>query len=137
MPQSSAIKPTHKAIKQYYQSLREYQAYDVKNEGAVETAFSHLLAATSRTIRWQLLPKQPLQLKDKKSVIPDATLRDIFNPRCGFWEAKDSQDDLDQEISKKLAKGYSTNNTIVEDTRQAVLFQGGQERGRFDLTDAR
>ena len=55
--------------------------------------------------------------------------------RCGFWEAKDTDDDLDAEIQKKIAKGYPLTNTIFEDTRRAVLFQGGQERYRFDLTD--
>ncbi len=38
------------------------------------------------------------------------------------------------EISKKIGKGYPTSNIIFEDTRQAVLFQGGIERNRFDLT---
>ena len=50
--------------------------------------------------------------------------------RRGYWEAKDTDDDLDAEISKKIAKGYPLNNTIFEDTRQAVLFQGGVERYR-------
>src|SRR5580765_4732525 len=37
------VKPTHKAIKQYYEALREYQAQAVTHEGAVETAFQRLL----------------------------------------------------------------------------------------------
>jgi len=48
---------------------------------------------------------------------PDGTLRDIFSRR-GFCEAKDTHDDLDAEISKKIAKGYPLVNTIFEDTRQ-------------------
>ena len=52
----------------------------------------------------------------------------------GFWEAKDTDDDLDKEIAAKIAKGYPLNNTIFEDTRQAVLFQNKIERYRFDLT---
>ena len=28
----------------------------------------------------------------------------------GHWEAKDSKDDLDDEIAKKIARGYPTNN---------------------------
>ncbi len=111
MPATALIKPSHKAIKQYYQALRDYRAFDVKNEGAVETAFSNLLAATGRPLGWQLLPKQPLKLKDKKSVIPDGTLRDLFTRR-GYWEAKDSSDDLDQEITKKLAKAYPTSTWL-------------------------
>jgi hypothetical protein len=40
----------------------------------------------------------------------------------GYWEAKDTDDKLDREIQKKIAKGYPVNNTIFEDTRQAVLL---------------
>ncbi len=134
MSQTIVLKPAHKAIKQYYQSLEEYRAHHVKHEGALETAFQRLLDAAARQRGWQLIPKQTLKI-GKTHIAPDGTLRDLFNTRCGFWEAKDTDNDLDQEISKKMAKGYPTSNTIFEDTRQAVLFQGGVERGRFDLTD--
>lgn len=135
MPAAAAlIKPTHKAIKQYYQSLKEYSALKVTHEGAVETAFQRLLDAGARTRNWHLVPKQKIKLA-KTTIYPDGTLRDLYNPRCGFWEAKDTHDDLDEEITKKLTAGYPTSNTILEDTRQAVLYQGGKERNRFDLAD--
>jgi len=51
----------------------------------------------------------------------------------GHWEAKDSKDDLDDEIAKKIARGYPTNNIIFEDTKNAVLLQNGQETQRIDL----
>src|SRR5262249_58772038 len=92
-----------------------------------------------------LLPKLNLKVRASagrgspdpaaKIIYPDGTLRDFFNLRRGFWEAKDTDDDLDAEISKKIAKGYTLNNTIFEDTRTAVLYQNGQERYRLDLTD--
>ena len=59
----------------------------------------------------------------------------LYDARLGYWEAKDLGDNLDKEISLKIAKGYPLNNTIFENTSQAVLFQGGKERRRFDLTD--
>jgi len=31
----------------------------------------------------------------------------------GYWEAKDTDDDLDAEISKRSTKGYSLNNIIA------------------------
>jgi hypothetical protein len=55
--------------------------------------------------------------------------------RIDSYEAKDTDDKLDAEISKKIAKGYPLNNTIFEDTRQAVLFQGKREVRRTDITD--
>jgi hypothetical protein len=57
-----------------------------------------------------------------KTVIPDATLCDEYNLHRGYWEAKDTDDKLDAEIKKKIAKGYPLTNTIFEDTRQAVLL---------------
>ena len=87
------LKPTHKAIKQYYQSLEEYKAHRVKHEGALETAFQRLLDAAAHVRHWQLIPKQTLKLA-KGHVTPDGTLRDLYNTRCGFWEAKDTDGDL-------------------------------------------
>lgn len=133
MARSSFLKPSHKAIKRYYQALEEYRAHKVKHVGALETAFQRLLDETGRHCHWQLIPKQSLKV-GKTHIAPDGTFRDLYNTRCGFWEAKDTGDDLDKEITKKIAKGYPTSNTIFEDTRRAVLFQGGIERGRFDLT---
>ena len=46
------------------------------------------------------------------------------------------EDDLDAEIVKKTAQGYSLVNTIFEDTRTAVLFQGKREVLRADLREA-
>lgn len=52
----------------------------------------------------------------------------------GYWEAKDTADDLDAEILKKRKKGYPLANTIFEDTSQAVLYQNKVEVERYDLT---
>ena len=133
MPKTTVIKPTHKAIQRYYAALQTYSEHGVKHEGALETAFQRLLADTATAHGWTLIPKQNLKV-GKKNLIPDGTMRDLFTARRGFWEAKDTDDDLDAEISKKIAAGYPTGNIIFEDTRSAVLFQGGQERYRFDLT---
>ena len=45
----------------------------------------------------------------------------------GYWEAKDEDDDLDEEIEKKFRKGYPQDNIIFEDSRDAVLIQNKQE----------
>jgi len=111
MGKSTSIKPTHKAIKTYYQRLQTYRDERVEHEGEVETAFQQLLADTARSHGWTLLPKLKLQVKAgarrgspdpaaTKNIYPDGTLRDFFNLRRGFWEAKDTHDDLDVEISK-------------------------------------
>src|SRR5205823_7959586 len=128
------IKPSHKAIHAYYDALKTYAGQKVEHEGALETAFSRLLADTAKPHGWTLIPKMTLKAGGK-TITPDGTLRDEFYLRHGYWEAKDTHDDLDVEIGKKIKKGYPLGNTIFEDTREAVLFQNGQERNRFDLTD--
>ncbi|HUY37038.1 MAG TPA: type ISP restriction/modification enzyme [Pirellulales bacterium] len=134
MPTPADIKPKHKAIAAYYETLREFSDQQVKHEGAVETAFGRLLAETARARGWMLVPKLPLK-RGGKSITPDGTVRDDFNLHRGYWEAKDSDDDLWAEIQKKTAKGYPLTNTIFEDTRRAVLFQNGQEALDIDLTE--
>ena len=54
----------------------------------------------------------------------------------GLWESKDEKDDLDDEIDAKLKKGYPFTNIFFEDSRQAVLFQKGQEVSRVSMLDA-
>ncbi len=134
MTHANLIKPNHKAVAAYYAALKSHRDQDVSHEGALETAFSRLLNDTAHTRRWTLIPKLPMK-SGGKNIAPDGTLKDEFNLRRGYWEAKDTHDDLDKEIRKKIEKGYPLSNTIFEDTRQAVLFQNGQEANRFDLED--
>ena len=68
----------------------------------------------------------------RQRVVPDGTVRDEFRLARGWWEAKDTSDNLAAEIKKKIKAGYPTRNTIFEDTQTAVLFQDGAET-RFTL----
>ncbi len=70
-----------------------------------------------------------------KRLVPDGTIRDGNGLPRAYWEAKDTDDDLGQEIEKKRAKGYPLNNIIFEDTQTAVLYQGKMEVLRVDLSD--
>jgi predicted helicase len=134
MSRNTHVKPAHKAIQQYYTALKAYSDQNVEHETALETAFQRLLGDTARDVKgWTLIPKQTMKVGGR-TISPDGTLRDDFLRR-GYWEAKDTHDNLDAEIQKKIAKGYPLSNIIFEDTRQAVLYQGGRERARFDLTN--
>ncbi len=113
------ISPTAAPIKHYYEELAQYQAQGVTHELAVKTAFQNVLAGLAPTVGWTLIPEQTL---------PDGmreygTLRRRIPLPRGYWEAKDTKDDLNSEIRKKTAAGYPTVNTIFEDTRRAVLYQ--------------
>jgi len=125
-------KSTAAQIDQYYATLEEFAQQNALHEGAVSIAFQTLLADTARGHHWTLIP----QLSDKtagKSIRPDGTLKDPMGLVRGHWEAKDTADDLDVEIAKKIAKNYPLGNIIFEDARRAVLLQNKEEVMRVDL----
>jgi hypothetical protein len=57
MPPGTVIKPTHKAIQAYYAALQTFKEFEVRNEGALETAFQRLLADTGHSHGSTHLPK--------------------------------------------------------------------------------
>jgi hypothetical protein len=87
----------------------------------------------AKTRHWLLVPEQSNRTGGKR-VVPDGTLYDSNNLHRGHWEAKDTDDKLDEEIAKKIKKGYPLGNIIFEDTRQAVLFQSRREALHVDLS---
>jgi len=93
-----------------------------------------MLADTARTDNWTLVPELATKAGGKR-VVPDGTMRDSNSLPRGYWEAKDTGDDLDTEITKKSKPGYPLTNTIFEDTREAVLFQNKTVIMRVQLTD--
>src|SRR5690349_5803368 len=111
-----------KALDHYYKELATYQEKKVTHETAVRSAFQNLLATFAQTAHWVLIPEQTLANGKR----PDGTLRDTFNLPRGYWEAKDSKDDLLHEIRKKIGAGYPVTNTIFEDTRRAILYQNNK-----------
>jgi hypothetical protein len=133
MSHPAHVKATHKAILTYYQTLQAYREHDVGHETALRSAFQNLLAEIAKTRRWLLVPEQSNRSGGKR-VVPDGTLIDDNYLHRGYWEAKDTDDKLDVEITKKIKKGYPLSNIIFEDTRQAVLYQGKREVLRIDLS---
>lgn len=72
----------------------------------------------------------------KKSVTPDGTLKNVLRLDYGFWESKDTDDDLTEEIARKFDKGYPDSNILFEDSRTAILYQDGQRLLSVPFTDA-
>ena len=117
-----------KAIDRYYRELDAYKGR-AQHELALRSAFQNLLANTARYVNWTLIPEQTLE----GGIRPDGVIRDSFNLKRGFWEAKGPQSDLDKEIIKKIDSGYPLTNTLFENTRQAILFQNKRRTFEFNL----
>ena len=123
-------------IQAYWRELDALQRIaGADHEGAVSQAFAGLLKARAAEHQLVLSQQHPFTTPSGKTLRPDGALLDRVRLTHGWWEAKDSHDDLHQEIATKLAKGYPTDNIIFEDTRTAVLIQNGQEVLRAATTD--
>ncbi len=118
-------------IDAYYNTLDELAKLYATHEGAVSVAFQSLLADTARRHHWTLIP----QLSDK-GIRPDGTLKDPMGLVRGHWEAKDTDDNLDVEICKKIQKGYHQRMVgqaaLLEHGLRAVLPGLQREAGRHD-----
>jgi predicted helicase len=132
---TTLIKPDHKAIANYHQRLNEARASkDSQHEGNIRHAFANLLESTAKAKDWRLVQELSVRVQGR-TIRYDGVLRDSYNLPHGYWEAKDSSDNLDVEIRNKRDKNYSFKNIIFEDTQEAVLFQGGYEVIRADVDD--
>ena len=74
------------------------------------------------------------ELKTSPINKPDGTVKDSLRMARGYWEAKDSHDDLDAEIQAKFNRGYPRDNIIFEDSQTAVLVQNRNEAMRVDMS---
>jgi len=128
MSKGTQVKPTHKAVKEYYAALERYAGQKVAHEGAVRSAFQNLLADSGRKFGWTLIPELTIDANGQQ-IRPDGTFRDEYTIERGYWEAKDTDDDIDTEIGKKIKRGYRLTNTIFEDTREGRLYQDGKVAG--------
>jgi len=128
------FKSSHKAVKSYYAALATYADQSVEHEGALRSAFQNLLSETGRKVRWTLIPELSLDANGHQ-IRPDGTFRDEFTIERGYWEAKDTDDNLEAEIKKKIKLGYRLTNIIFEDTREGRLYQDGKPEMIANLRD--
>ncbi len=103
------------------------------HEGNVRRAFETLLRTTAKEQKGWELVTEVSERREHNAVRYDGTLRDSNRLPHGWWEAKDSSDDLESEIRRKRERGYRFDNIIFEDTRRAVLYQNGLETLKVEL----
>lgn len=123
-------------INQYLSEIDRLRKFSgLTNEQVIRPAFRRLLDAWATSSKLVFLEEFPHQTTMKSTVYPDGTvLHDIRVP-LGYWEAKDTKDDLQEEIRKKFARGYPQDNIIFENSEMAVLYQNRQEVMRAAMTD--
>ena len=129
------LKPTHKPVKAYYESLQRFESIGVSHETAVRSAFQFLLEYCGRQFSWILVPEHSMRGVKNRRIIVDGALIDNFQLPHGYWEAKDIHDDLPTEVLRKFEKGYPRDNILFQTPRRAILWQNNQPTLDADLTD--
>ena len=125
--------PTYPHIDRYRADLeRLVQFGGSDRELNIRPAFQNCLAAYCADHRERLALVPELRTGD---LVPDGTVKDSLRMARGYWEAKDTHDDLDAEIQAKFNRGYPRDNIIFEDSQTAVLFQNRQEAMRVDMVN--
>ncbi len=123
--------PTYPHIQRYHEHLaRLIEAGGSDRELNIRPAFQNCLAAYCDAHKEKLTLVPELSVG---SVRPDGTVKDTLRMTRGYWEAKDTRDNLDAEIQRKFDSGYPRDNIVFEDSRTAVLYQNREEAMRVDM----
>jgi len=124
------------SIQQYLNNLAKLiKVSGTHRESVVREAFKDLLKGWGRSHELIFIPEYEIVTKTKERRYVDGALLYSLRVPFGYWEAKDTSDDLDVEIEKKFKAGYPKTNIIFDDSVQAVLFQHGEEVVRCSVED--
>jgi len=116
------LRPDQDVIQQYYTQLEQYDEVSATHEGTVRAAFQRVLQDVGKKRGWTLVEEHDMR---DRGIRVDGAVKNEFDLYHGYWEAKDSDDDLEREVQRKLEKGYPTKNTVFQAPDQAVLMQDG------------
>lgn len=123
-------------IQQYLNQLAALKKVSgTTRESVVREAFKDLLKGWGRTYDLVFVPEHEVAAPTKERRYVDGALMHTLRVPFGYWEAKDTEDDLDAAIEQKFRAGYPKTNIIFENSRQAVLIQHGREVIRSFVED--
>ncbi len=104
-------------------------------ESVVREAFKDLLKAWGHSRDLQFIPEHEYITPTKERRYIDGVLLHGLRVPFGYWAAKDTNDDLDEEIVKNFRRGYPQTDIIFEDSTEAILIQSGREIIRCAVDD--
>ena len=129
------LKPSHKAIRDYYATLQQYEQQGITHEGAVSSPFDTLLHACAKQINATLIPQYPMHTAAGNRIVIDGMIRDEYGLPLAYWEAKDIHDDLSRSVQEKRDAGYPLDNTLFQTPQRAILYQNGGEVLDIGITE--
>ena len=128
------LKPNHKAIRDYYATLQQYEQYAIRHEGAVSSPFDTLLQACARQINATLVPQYAMRTLKGNRIVIDGVVLDEYGLPFAYWEAKDIDDDILKAVEEKQDAGYPLDNILFQTPQRAILYQNGQMALDLDIT---
>ena len=129
------LKPSHKAIRDYYATLQQYDKHDATHEGAVSNPFAFLLDSCAKQVDATLIPQYALRTLKGNRIVIDGVILDAYGLPFGYWEAKDMDDDLPKAVQAKRDTGYPFDNILFQTPQRALLYQNGQIALDIDITE--
>ena len=129
------LKPSHKAIRNYYATLQQYDRHAVTHEGAVSNPFAFLLDTCAKQVNATLIAQYAMRTTNGNRIVIDGAILDEFGLPFAYWEAKDIEDDLPKAIAEKQAAGYPLENTCFQTPHRIILYQNGRIALDVDITE--
>ena len=129
------LKSSHKAIRDYYTTLQQYDKHDATHEGAVSNPFSFLLDTCAKQLNATLIPQYGMHTSKGNRIVIDGVVLDEYGLPFGYWEAKDIDDDLLKAVAEKRDAGYPLDNILFQNPQRAILYQNGQVALDVDITE--
>ena len=129
------LKPSHKAIRDYYATLQQYEQQGIRHEGAVSSPFDTLLHACAKQINATFVPQHAMHTASGNRIVIDGVVRHEHGFPFAYWEAKDIDDDLAKAVQEKRDAGYPLDNTLFQTPQRAILYQNGAEVLDIHITE--
>ena len=129
------LKPNHKAIRDYYATLEQYEQQGIRHEGAVSSPFDTLLQTCAKQVNATLVPQYPLRTVAGNRIVIDGAVLDEYGLPFAYWEAKDIDDDLLKAVEDKRYAGYPFDNILFQNPQRTILYQNGQVALDVDITE--
>ena len=129
------LKPNHKAIRDYYATLQQYDQHAITHEGAVSNSFAFLLDSCAKQINGTLIPQHAMRTAADTRIVIDGAILDEYSLPLAYWEAKDIDDDLPKAVQEKRDTGYPFDNILFQTPQRAILYQNEQEVLDLDITE--
>ena len=129
------LKPSHKAIRDYYATLQQYEQHAITHEGAVSSPFDTLLQACAKQVNATLVPQYAMRTPKGNRIVVDGVVLDEYGLPFAYWEAKDIDDDILKAVEEKQDAGYPLDNILFQTPQRAILYQNGQTALDLDITE--